>query len=589
MSTLRDFQSDAVEAVLTEWQDRNSTLVVCPTGTGKTRIFSEVIRRMQPKRAMVLAHREELITQAVKRLWADVGIEADVEMADRQADENYWMKAPVVVSTIQTQIAGNGGYGRMKIFDPMDFGVVICDEAHHYTSPSFRKVLNHYKQNPEIKILGVTATPDRADEQALGQVFESVCFDYEILDAIHDGWLVPVDQQLVHVEGLDFSKVRTTAGDLNGADLAAVMEAEKNLHGIASASIDIIQQGQRTLVFTVTVKQAEMLAEIYNRHRPGMADWVCGKTPKDQRHKVFERFSDGTTQVLVNVGVATEGYDNPAVEVIVQARPTKSRCLYAQIIGRSLRPLPGVVDGRTTAADRRVAIELSEKPSALVLDFVGNAGRHKLMTTADILGGKLSDEAIERAVAKAKKARAPVRMDQELDSAEREIRSEIEERKAREARKRAHLIAQAEFKTKSVDPFDMLDVRPKKASSWDYGKSLTSGQRAVLLRNGINITNMPYGQQKQLLTAIFKRKQNNLASLNQVRALRKRGINTDGVTFQQASAKLDEISKKEGWKPKAPNSNGHSASTLSPPSIRPAPVPGSFVSDEPPWMKDLFG
>src|SRR4029079_14035202 len=125
------------------------------------------------------------------------------------------------------------------------------------------------------------------------------------------------------------------------------------------ASIDIIGSGKRTLVFTVTVKQAEMLSEIFNRHRPGMSDWVCGKTPKDQRHKIFQDFSNGRTQVLVNVGVATEGYDNPAVEVIVQARPTKSRCLYAQIIGRSLRPLAGVVDGPENAEQRKLAIAAS--------------------------------------------------------------------------------------------------------------------------------------------------------------------------------------------------------------------------------------
>jgi len=438
MSTLRDYQAEAVVSVMNEWQEKNSTLVVCPTGTGKTQIFCDIIRRMQPKRAMVLAHRGELITQAVNRLRSDFGISADIEMADLCADEMYHNRAPVVVSTIQTQCAGNGGYGRMRIFDPFDFGLVVCDEAHHYTSPSFRRVLDYYKQNPELKILGVTATPDRADEEALGQVFESVAYDYEILDAIHDGWLVPVDQKMVHIEGLDFSHIRTTAGDLNGADLAAVMEAEKNLQGIAAASIDIIGDSKRTLVFTVTVKQAEMLSEIFNRHREGMANWICGKTPKDQRHRIFGDFDTGRTQVLVNVGVATEGYDNPKVEVIVQGRPTKSRCLYAQIIGRSLRPLKGVVDGLDAAEERKAAIASSEKPSALVLDFVGNAGRHKLMTTADILGGKVSEEAVARAIAKAKKNGKAIRMDEALDEAERDIQREIEERKRREIG-RAHV------------------------------------------------------------------------------------------------------------------------------------------------------
>lgn len=546
MITLRPYQAEAADAIFREWEDKSSTLVVAPTGTGKTNLFCEVIRRVQPKRAIVLTHREELTSQAVKRLWADFGIDSQVEMADQWADENYWNRAPVVVSTVQTQVAGRNG-GRMSRFNPNDYGLVICDEAHHYTAPSFRKVLNYYKQNPEIKILGVTATPDRADEEALGQVFESVAYDYEILDAIHDGWLVPVEQQMVNIVGLDFSNVRTTAGDLNGADLALVMEAEKNLHGIASASIDVIKD-KRTLVFTVTVKQAERLAEIFNRHRSGMASWLCGTTPKYQRHKILKDFSNGLTQVLVNVGVLTEGYDDPTVECIVQGRPTKSRCLYAQIIGRSLRPLPGIVDGLNTPQERKFAISASAKPSALVLDFVGNSGRHKLMTSADILGGKLSEEVIERAIKKAKENGKPVRMDQELDKADRDIKKEIEARKAQEAARRAHVKAQADFKLRSVDPFDILEITPARARGWDAGKTITEKQRAVLLRQGINPDKLSYGQQKQLLIALFARMDKKLATIKQCQLLRKRGIDTHGLTFEQASQRITEIAAREGWK-----------------------------------------
>lgn len=550
MSTLREYQAEAVASVFSEWQDHRSTLVVCPTGTGKTQIFCDVIRKMQPKRAMVLAHRGELITQAVNRLRSDFGINADIEMADLSADEFYYNRAPVVVSTIQTQCAGNGGHGRMKIFDPNDFGLVICDEAHHYTSPSFRRVLDYYKQNPELKILGVTATPDRADEEALGQVFESVAYDYEILDAINDGWLVPVDQQMVHIEGLDFSQIRTTAGDLNGADLAAVMEAEKNLHGIAAASIDIIGENKRTLVFTVTVKQAEMLAEIYNRHRPRMADWICGKTPKHDRARIFKNFDTGRTQVLVNVGVATEGYDNPKVEVIVQGRPTKSRCLYAQIIGRSLRPLKGVVDGLQTADERKSAIANSPKPSALVLDFVGNAGRHKLMTTADILGGKVSEDAIARAIEKAKKAGRAVRMDKAIEQAEKDIAREVEERKRREAARRAHLVASARFTTKTISPFDVFELKPARDRGWDSGKQLSEKQRSLLIQQGIDPGRVSYSQGKQLIGELFKRWSTDRCSFKQAKILQTRGYSVD-VSREEAKKIIDEIALRERWSKKS--------------------------------------
>lgn len=582
----RDFQLSAEKAALREWESVQSTLIVLPTGCGKTVVAANIIKHFDSTKTLFLAHREELIFQGAKTIRRHANVGVAIEMADLWAGDQLW-DASVIVSTIQTQIAGKKDRERMRRFKPDEFGLVVIDEAHRITAKSYKKVLAHYKQNPNVKILCLTATPDRADQEALGQIIDTVAFDYEIIDAINDGWLVPIEQQMVFVEGLDFSKVKTQCGDLSASDLAAIMETEKNLQGIAASSLEIIGD-RRTLVFTAGVKQAEMLCEIFNRHRDGMAGWVCGTTPKDQRRDLLARFSDGRTQVVCNCNCLSEGFDNPGVEVVIQARPTKSRSLYAQQAGRCTRPLAGTVDGLASAEERRAAIAASPKPSALIVDFVGNAGRHKLMTTADILGGKVSDEAMERAVAKAKAEGKPVRMMDELANAESAIQSEIEERRKREAARKAHLIAQAEFKTKSVDPFDMLDVRPKKATSWDAGKSLTTNQRAVLLRQGINITNMPYSQQKQLFTALIKRRNSNLASLNQVRALRKRGVNTDGITFQQASAKLDEISRKEGWKPKPSNGNGHAVSSAPEEPIRPAPVPGSPV-DEPPWMKDLFG
>lgn len=541
---LRPYQEQAVEAVFQDWQDNQSTLLVMPTGTGKTQVFSSVIKKMSPVRALVLAHREELIWQAVRRI-ESLGLGTSVEMADLSASDWIWDKTPVVVSTIQTQISGERGSGRMTRFDPIDFGLLVIDEAHHATSPSYRKVIDYYRTNPDLRVLGVTATPDRADEQALGQVFQSASFDYEILDAINDGWLVPIEQQMVSVQGLDFSHIRTTAGDLNGADLAAVMEAEKNLQGIAASSIDIIGD-KRTLVFTASVKQAEMLAEIFNRHRPGMANWVCGETPKEQRRKSLSDFHFGVTQVMCNCGVLTEGYDSPEIQVVIQARPTKSRCLYSQQIGRGTRPLADLVDGLETAEERQAAIASSGKPSLSVVDFVGNSGRHKLITSADILGGKLSDEVIELAEKRAK-AKGRVNMADELNKAQADIQREIEERKKKEAARRMHLVAKADFKLRSVDPFDILNITPARVRGWDNGKTLSPKQRNILLRQGINPVGMPYSQQKQLLLAIFKRMESNAASINQCRVLRKRGIDTTDMTFAQAKKTIDEIASREGW------------------------------------------
>lgn len=543
---LRPYQLAASDAIFKEWQDNDSTLVVMPTGGGKTVLFADVIRRVFPKRALVVAHREELIFQARDKIQRVTGLSADVEMGEYRADGGLFGQARVVVSTIQTQCSGGDGGGRMSKFDPQRFGVLIIDEAHHATSRSYRRVIDYYRTNPALKVLGVTATPDRADEEALGQVFQSVAFDYEVLDAIHDGWLVPIEQQMIHVEGLDYSSIRTTAGDLNGGDLAAVMEAEKNLQQMASASLAIIGQ-RRALVFTASVKAAEMTAEIFNRHRAGMAAWVCGKTDREERRRVLADFAAGKLQVVCNCGVLTEGFDDPGVEVVIMGRPTKSRSLYSQMVGRSTRPLPGVVDGPETAEERKAAIAASAKPSCLVVDFVGNAGKHKLVTSADILGGKVSEEALELAVARAQKSGGPVKMAEALDEAEAELQ---EQKRLADAARRARLVATARFTTQTVDPFDVLHLDPVKPRGWDNVKQLTEKQRSLLAKQGIDPDGISFSQGKQLIAEIFRRWDGKLCSFKQAKVLRKYGYGTD-VSFAEASATIDALAKNNWRKPVA--------------------------------------
>jgi superfamily II DNA or RNA helicase len=546
---LRPYQSAAAEAILKEWQENDSTLVVMPTGGGKTILFADVIRRVFPRRALVIAHREELIFQARDKIQRVTGLQADVEMGDYRSEAGLFDAARVVVSTIQTQCSGGDGGGRMSKFDPQRFGLLIIDEAHHATSPTYRRVIDYYRSNPALKVLGVTATPDRADEEALGQVFQTVAFDYEVQDAIHDGWLVPIEQQMVHVEGLDYSSIRTTAGDLNGGDLAAVMEAEKNLQQMTSASLSIIGQ-RRALVFTASVKAAELTAEIFNRHRSGMAAWVCGKTDREERRRTLSEFADGKIQVVCNCGVLTEGFDDPGVEVVIMGRPTKSRSLYSQMVGRSTRPLPGVVDGPESAEARKAAIAASRKPSCLVVDFVGNAGKHKLVTSADILGGKFSEEALERAVARVKEAGGPVNMNEALDEAEEQLQQEREQARLAEAARRARLVATARFTTQSVDPFDVLHLEPVKARGWDNVKQLTEKQRSLLVKQGINPDNLSFSQGKQLISEIFRRWDGNLCSFKQAKVLQRYGYETD-VSFHVASAMIDALAKNR-WQPLQP-------------------------------------
>jgi len=544
---LRPYQDAAVHAIETEWRNVTSTLLVLPTGCGKTITFAEIIRRVFPRRALVLGHREELIFQAKEKIETITGWRVDVEMGEYKAEMSCLFGGPrVVVSTIQTQCSGGDGSGRMTRFDPRLFGVVVVDESHHSTSATYRRVLDYYTtSNPDCHVLGVTATPDRADEEALGQVYDTVAYDYEIADAITDGWLVPVNQQMVHVEGLDFSRCRTTAGDLNGADLAAVMEYEQNLHEVVAPTIEIIRD-RRTLVFASSVDHAERMAEMFNRHRPGMACSISGKTPKSDRRKILRDFASGQIQVVCNCAVLTEGFDNPGVEVVIMARPTKSRSLYAQMAGRSLRPAENIahdLNDHASAEARKALIDSSKKPSALIVDFVGNAGRHKLCSSVDILGGKESDEIRELAARKITEASCPINVDDAILEAEKER----EEQEKAEAAKRAKLKARAKFKMQSVNPFDVMDLRPVKPRGWDKGKKLTDKQIALLNKQGIDAENMPYSQAKQLLNELFRRWDGGMCSFAQAKILRKRNLPTD-VTREEASKMIGEIAKRENWK-----------------------------------------
>lgn len=531
---LRDYQEKAADAAFASWRENTSTLIVLPTGGGKTVTFAQIAKRFLPARTLVIAHRDELVFQAKEKLEA-FGLTVDVEMADLTATTGLFGAANCVVASVQTM------HRRLARFEPNSFGLLIVDEVHHGTATTYRKVLDHFKKNPDLRVLGVTATPDRSDEEALGQIIDDVAFDYEILDAIQDGWLVPVEQQLVHVAGLDFSHVRTTSGDLNGADLAAVMEQEENLQGICSSSIELIGERQ-SIMFASSVLHAEKACEIFNRHRPNMATFICGETNKDLRRDRIQAFKDGSIQILTNVGIATEGADFPNVAAIIGARPTESRSLYAQMAGRALRPLSGLVDQFPTPEERRAAIAASSKPHALLIDFSGNSGKHKLMSSLDILGGKVSDEIMTRAqglIAKVKGSANPVEV---LAEAEEQLRQEREARRLADEARRARLVAKAKFSTTKINPFDAFELTPAKSRGWDMDKVLSEKQRAVLLKAGVDPSEMPYAQAKQLLNEQFRRWNSGLATLKQCSLLKKHGVpDAAKFTMKEASALIDKI------------------------------------------------
>lgn len=443
---LRPYQSHAIGRIREELSTRRSTLAVLATGCGKTIIFSHMARGW-PGRVLILAHRDELIQQAREKLVAVTGEDVGVEMGESRIDESSFAKPRLVVSSVQTMCRPR----RQAKFDPSEFGLVVVDEAHHAVSRTYREVLDHFGQNPETRTLGVTATPKRADQLAMGQVFESVAIDYGIEPAVEDGWLVPVRQQAVTVEGLDFSGVRSVAGDLSEADLERVLAEEKVLHAVAAPTVEIAGD-LPSLVFCVTVAHARLMAEVLNRYKPHSAVALDGSTPREERRGVIERFKAGDIQFLVNCALFLEGFDAPSTALVVMARPTKSLALYAQVLGRGTRPLPGVVDpfAEGTPADRRQAIAASAKPWMLALDFVGNSGRHRIVTAADLLGGKYGEPVRAYARKTAEQEGAAVGVEESLERARDELAlvEEIAQRKKLEAVK-----ARAEYAIAEVSPF----------------------------------------------------------------------------------------------------------------------------------------
>jgi superfamily II DNA or RNA helicase len=535
-----------------------STLLVMATGTGKTVVMGETAARWPKGRVMMLAHREELIYQAAQKIGGMCNETCGIEMADLHVSESSTARPRLVMASVQSLNSQRNGKYRFEKFDPLSFGLLMVDEAHHSTATTYRRVIDWFtKTNPALRVLGVTATPDRTDEEALGQVFDSVAFEYGILDAITDGWLVPIEQQFVHVEGLDLSSCKADKRDLKDGDVARVMAQEGLLHRVVDPVIQLAGDSQ-TLVFAASVEHAHKMAEIFNRHRGGSAFAIDGSTDADIRRERLRAFSRGEFQYLVNMGVFLEGFDEPRIGCVAMARPTKSRALYAQVAGRGTRPLPGVVDGVDAADVRRQLIAGSSKPSMLMLDFVGNSGRHKLVCTADILGGNESDEVVERATANAKRKSArgeKANMREELDQARQELEDELKARHKREqleaaaAASRRQIVAKAKFTTKAVNPFDIFDVVPKREPGWHKGRRPTEGMKHALKRFKVDedtIAKLTYCQAGEMISLCKKRAQAGLCTVKQAKILGKHGFSVD-VTFNEARRLIDAIAAN-GWR-----------------------------------------
>jgi len=495
---LRPYQLIAVDSVYEQWFEKmvQSTMLNMATGLGKSVCFAETMRRWDVAtqgKIMLIAHRRELILQAIGHAMR-ANLIAGIEMAGKHASGNE----DVIVASVQTLNATrkcsvcfgegcdecyNGKVKRFTRFNPRDFGLIVCDEFHHFTAASNRNVMTWFNQNPNLKTLGVTATPIRADKAGLHNICQSVAYTMELREAIDEGWLVPIRQKFVTVEGLDISKVEIRAGKLNEGQVEAAFlgtdeEEEKMLHSIVRPTIQEAA-GKKFLVFAAGKDHAIKLASCFfaNGVEVGV---VVEDTDPGERAELIERYSNGDLQGLVNCMVFTEGFDAPATEIIANCRPTKSESLYLQIIGRATRPLKGVVDGPDTPESRKAAIAASAKSSCVILDFVGNSGDIKLISVADVLAGdKIDPIDLREALRVATETGETVDME---ELAEKMKQSRLEEQERKEVERRQRLLTntkadRADYSTVDVDLFG----GPTFESEGDnYVEPITKGQQGFL-------------------------------------------------------------------------------------------------------------
>lgn len=349
MISLRPYQQQCVDAVLSGFGEFQKQLVVVPTGGGKTIVFSHLAKHFneQGQRVLILAHRGELLQQAADKLHRSTGIFAQTEKAEMSAS----LQSDVVVASIQTM------RGKRLAKWPQDhFGLVIVDEAHHALADSYQSVLQHFAP---AKVLGVTATPDRGDKKNLGKYFQNIAFEISLFDLIHQGYLSRITVQSVPIE-IDLKGIRTIAGDYNETDLSERIEPW--LEQIAVA-IREIAAFRRTLVFLPLCATSRKMAEILNS--VGLvATHVDGQS--EDRKEIARRFASGELDVVCNAMLWTEGFDDPGIDCVVVLRPTKSRALYSQMIGRGTRIAPA-------------------KSDLLLLDFLWLHEKHNLIRPAHLI------------------------------------------------------------------------------------------------------------------------------------------------------------------------------------------------------------
>lgn len=512
MITLRPYQQQSVNAIFSQWEEVDRTLLVLPTGTGKTIVFASVAEQCvrSGSRVLVLAHREELLTQASDKILKSTGLRCAVEKAE-QSCIGSWFR--IVVGSVQSLMRES----RLSRFDTDHFDTIIIDEAHHCLSDGYQRVLQYFDG---AKVLGVTATPDRGDMKNLGQYFESLAYEYTLPQAIRDGYLCPIKAQTIPLQ-LDLSSVGIQSGDFKVGDLGTALDPY--LDQIADEMLNYCKN-RKTVVFLPLIKTSQKFRDILCLKGFNAAE-VNGDSA--DRKQIISDFEAGKYNVLCNSMLLTEGWDCPAVDCIIVLRPTKIRSLYSQMVGRGTRLSPG-------------------KDHLLLLDFLWHTERHELCHPASLICD--SPEVAQRMTENLQDSPAPVDIEEAAEQAASDVVAQREEALAKaleEMRKR---------KKRLVDPLQFeMSIQAEDLSSyiptfgWEMGppseRQLAALERFGILPDAVESA----GKAAKMLDRLQKRMDAGLTTPKQIRQLEGRGFQHVGTwSFADANALISRIAAN-GW------------------------------------------
>lgn len=510
---LRPYQQEAKDRIFEQWESVDKTLLVLPTGCGKTIVFAKVAEECvrRGKRVLIMAHRGELLEQASDKIYKTTGLRCAVEKAEETC-LGSWFR--IVVGSVQSLQREK----RLSRFPDDYFDAIIIDEAHHCISDGYQKVLKYFSG---AKVLGVTATPDRGDMQNLGQYFETLAYEYTLPKAIREGYLSPIKALTIPLK-LDLSGVGIQAGDFKSGEIATALDPY--LEQIAD-EMENYCKDRKTVVFLPLIKTSQKFRDILNAHGFQAAE-VNGNS--DDRAEILEAFDRGDYNVLCNSMLLTEGWDCPSVDCIIVLRPTKVRSLYSQMVGRGTRLYPG-------------------KTHLLLLDFLWHTERHELCHPANLICD--NEEVAQKMTENIEEAAGcPVDIEEAEKQASEDVVAQREEALAKKLsemkRRKQRLVDPLQFEM-SIQAEDLSGYVP--AFGWEMSPP-TDKQKATLEKLGImpdEIENQ--GKAAKLLDRLNRRREEGLTTPKQIRFLENRGFKHVGTwKFESAKSLIDRIAAN-GW------------------------------------------